>query len=225
MLMFKNIVTYRVHREDPLPPNDAVAYQYILAGNGLFIRTETSFFDALLPIAPCTVRGLAPLGQQFRLKVPRVPVRLLDTILADARRARRPSKDQADGGLNEALYQFHHYGRTVQVKKPPQRATGLSVMAAGSSDPTVFCDLHSHGNMAAFWSRTDDEDEQSARLFAVIGKLDTEPEIRLRVGLYGYWRPLPVTAVFTDSRPLDMLNPIGPLRAGPFKDLFKETKS
>jgi hypothetical protein len=127
--------------------------------------------------------------------------------------------------LNEVLYQFHHYGRTVQVKKPPQRATGLSVTAAGSSDPTVFCDLHSHGNMAAFWSRTDDEDEQSARLFAVIGRLDTEPEIRLRVGLYGYWRPLPVTAVFTSSGPLDTPNPVGSRTAGPFKDLFKETKS
>jgi hypothetical protein len=126
--MLSNLVTYHIHRQDPLPPNNALAYQYILAGNGLFIRTETSFFDALLPIAPCTVRGLTPLGQQFRLKVPRIPVRLLDTILADARRARRPSKDQADGGLNEVLYQFHHYGRTVQVKKPPQRATSAKTL-------------------------------------------------------------------------------------------------
>jgi PRTRC genetic system protein A len=221
--MFDNLVTYHIHKREPLPPNDALAYQYILAGNGLFVRAETHFFDALLPIAPCTVRGLAPLGQQFRLKVPRVPAKLLDTILADARQARRPSGDKE--GLNEVLYQFHHYGRNVQVKKPPQRATGLSVMAVGSSEPAVFCDLHSHGNMAAFWSRTDDTDEQSARLFAVIGRLDTEPEIRLRVGLYGYWRPLPATAVFTSDDPLDMPNLVGPLRAGPFKDLFKETKS
>jgi PRTRC genetic system protein A len=209
--MFNNIVTYHVHRQDSLPPNDALAYQYILAGNGVFIRAETMFFDALLPVAPCTVRGLAPLRQHFRLKAPRVPARLLDTILADALRARRPTDDQAGRGLIEVLYQFHHHGRTVQVKKPPQRATGVSVTAVASSDPAVFCDLHSHGKMRAFWSRTDDKDEQSARVFAVIGKLDTEPEIRLRVGLFGYWRPLPVTAVFTGS--------------GPFKDLFKETKS
>jgi PRTRC genetic system protein A len=165
------------------------------------------------------------LHQDFRLKVPRVPARLVDTILADARRARRPSGDQAGNELNEVLYQFYHHGRTVQVKKPPQRATGTSVTAAGSSDPAVFCDLHSHGNMPAFWSRTDDADEQSARVFAVIGKLDTEPEIRLRVGLYGYWRPLPVTTVFTGCGPFDTPNFVGPLRAGPFKDLFKETKS
>jgi len=85
------------------------------------------------------------------------------------------------------------------VKKPPQRATGVSVIAAGSNDATILCDLHSHGNMRAFWSSTDDADEQSARLFAVIGKLDTEPEVRVRVGVYGYWMPLPITAVFTGS--------------------------
>jgi hypothetical protein len=82
-------------------------------------------------------------------------------------------------------------------------------MAAGSSEPAILCDLHSHGNMRSFWSSTDDADEQSARLFAVIGRLDTQPEIRLRVGLYGYWRPLPVSAVFTGS--------------GPFIDLYRRS--
>jgi len=199
--MFHNIVTYHVHNCDPLPANDALAYQYILAGNGVFIRAETRFFDALLPIAPCTVRGLEPLQHHFRLKVPRIPARLLDSVLTDARRARRPDRSRSDNGLNEALYQFHHHGQTVQVKKPPQRATAVSVTAAGSDDAAIICDLHSHGNMRAFWSAVDDADEQSSRLFAVIGKLDSTPEIRVRVGIYGYWMALPVTAVFTGSGP------------------------
>jgi PRTRC genetic system protein A len=202
--MFDNLVTYHIHHCNSLPPNDALAYQYILAGNGVFIRAETHFFAALLPVASCTVRGLEPLHQHFRLKVPRIPARLLETILADARHARQP-----DGSLNEVLYQFHHHGRTVEVKKPPQHATGASVMAAGSSEPAMLCDLHSHGNMRAFWSGTDDADEQSAHVFAVIGRLDTQPAIRLRDGLYGYWRPLPVAAVFTGS--------------GPFIDLYRRS--
>lgn len=205
--MFDNLVTYHVHQSDPLPANNALAYQYVLAGNGLFIRAETHFFEAILPIALCTVRGLSPLHHHFLLKVPRIPARLLDTILADARRTRR-----TDDGLNEVLYQFHHHGQTVQVKKPPQQTTGVSVIAAGGNDLAILCDLHSHGNMRAFFSRTDDADEQSTKAYAVIGKLDTEPEIRLRVGVYGYWQPLPVTAVFTGT--------------GRFKDLYlKENKS
>lgn len=205
--MFHNLVTYHVHKRDPLPANDALAYQYILAGNGLFIRAETCFFEAILPLAACTVRGLAPLRRCFRLKVARIPARLLDTILTDARRARRP-----DSGLNEVLYQFHHHGQTVQVKKPAQHATAVTVLAAGVDDERILCDLHSHGNMHAFFSRTDDADEQGAKVYAVIGKLDTAPEMRLRVGVYGYWLPLPVTAVFSGS--------------GPFQDLYqKENES
>jgi PRTRC genetic system protein A len=203
--MFKSIATYHVHHHHPLPANDSLAYQYILAANGLFIRAETHLFEAILLVAPCTVRGLIPLSPHFRLKVPRIPARLLESILTDACRARR-----SDGGLNEVLYQFHHHGRTVQVKKPPQQATSTSVKTAVGHTPAVLCDLHSHGNMRAFWSSTDDADEQGARLYAVIGKLDSEPELRLRVGVYGYWRPLPVTAVFTSS--------------GPFQDLYSKEK-
>jgi PRTRC genetic system protein A len=209
--MFDNLVTYHAHRCNPLPANDALAYQYILAGNGVFIRAETCFFEALLPIVSCTVRGLNLLQHHFQLKVPRIPARLLGTVLADARRARRP-----DGGLNEVLYQFHHHGRAVQVKKPPQQATATNVLATGADDTaiddaSIICDLHSHGNMRAFFSQTDDADEQAAKAYSVIGKLDSKPEIRLRVGVYGYWMALPVTAVFTSN--------------GPFKDLYEEKES
>jgi PRTRC genetic system protein A len=203
--MFDNLVTYYVHKCDPLPANDALAYQYILAGNGIFIRAETRFFTVLTPIAPCTVRGLEPLQHHFQLKVPRIPARLLATVLVDARRARRPN-----GGLNEILYQFHHYGHAMQVKKPPQQTTGVSVTTTSSDDPAIICDLHSHGNMRAFWSAADDADEQGTQLYAVIGNLDSTPEIRLRVGAFGYWQPLPVTAVFTGS--------------GEFKDVYLKEK-
>ena len=206
--MFNNLVTYHIYESYPLPANDALAYQYILSGSGLFIRTETRFFEAVLPVVSCMVRGLEPLHHSFQLNVPRMPTRLLDTILSDARRARRTDEGRPDNGLNEVLYQFHHHGQTVQVKKPPQQATAVSVLAPGSHDANILCDLHSHGNMSAFFSQTDDADEQAAKLYAVMGKLDTVPEMRLRVGVYGYWLALPVTAVFTGN--------------GPFKDLHQE---
>ncbi|MCP4425716.1 MAG: hypothetical protein GY803_14565, partial [Chloroflexi bacterium] len=123
--MLDNIVTYKIMVSREWPPYDAIAYQYLIAGNGVFIRTETRFFDALIPLSAPIIRGLAPLKLQFHLKVPRLPARLLTAVLTDARRARR-----ADGKLNEVLYQFHHQNQTVQVKKPSQRATAVSVTAA-----------------------------------------------------------------------------------------------
>ena len=41
--MIDKLVTYHIHKRDPLPANDALAYQYILAGNGVFVRSETRF--------------------------------------------------------------------------------------------------------------------------------------------------------------------------------------
>ena len=189
--MIRNLVTYYVHRQLPLPSNNALAYQYVLAAGGVYLRADNRFFDVLAPIARFHVRGLAPLQPHFRLKVPRLPGRLLEAVLADARRA----KGQG-GTIYESLYHFHHDGARVQVRKPPQRATAASVVAAERAMEDVILDLHSHGNTRAFWSATDDGDEQGFRAYGVIGRLDAEPEIRLRLGVYGYWFPLPLDALF-----------------------------
>ena len=203
--MYPNLVTYHVHNSGTLPPNDALAYQYILAENGVFIRTETHFFETILAISFCTVRGLTALQPHFRLKLPRIPAHLLDSILADARHVRRP-----DGGLNEVLYQFQHQGQSIQVKKPNQQTTATSVKAMTRDNSTILCELHSHGNIQAYFSQTDNADEQAAKLYAVVGRLDSVPEMRLRVGVYGYWQEQ-LTAVFTAN--------------GPFKDLYQERQS
>jgi PRTRC genetic system protein A len=189
--VFANIVTFHIHRSGSLPPNNALAYQYILAATGVYLRAENRFFDVLLPIARSPIRGLASLQPHFRLKGPRLPGCLLDAVLADARRARG-----RDGTLAEALYHFHHDGARVRVLKPVQRATAASVVGIESNAAGVILDLHSHGNMGAFWSGTDDGDEQGFRIYGVIGRLDTKPEIGLRLGVYGYWFPLPVNVLF-----------------------------
>ncbi len=157
--MFDKLVTYHIHKRDPLPANDALAYQYVLAGNGVFVRAETRFFTALLPITSGTVRGLPTLRSQFHLLVPCIPARLLDAVLTDARRARRLDGGRPDNGLNEVFYQFHHHGRAVQVKKPAQEATPTSVTTAVAETASIIFDLHSHGNMRAFFSQTDTADE------------------------------------------------------------------
>lgn len=203
--MFSNLVTYHLHNQISLPPINALGYQYILAANGVFVRAETNYFKSVLPISPCTVRGLKPLKPMFQLSMNKLPGRLLDKILFDAR-----STPRTENKLNESLYQFHLNDCNVQVKRPFQQATTSSVVSLERDSPTIFCDLHSHGDLPAFWSATDNGDEQGARLYAVIGNIIQLPEIRLRVGIYGYWMALPVTAVFT--------------HAGSFKDLYEEDK-
>lgn len=189
--MLDNIVTYHVHRNISLPPNNALAYQYVLAAGGIYLRAANRFFDVLLPLGRSPIRGLASLQPHFRLKVLRLPGRLLAAVLHDARRVRG-----TNGGLREALYHFHHDGVRMRVLKPPQRATATSVVGAEGNASDVILDLHSHGNMSAFWSGTDNGDEQGFRVYGVLGRLDTAPEIRLRLGVYGYWFPLPLHVLF-----------------------------
>ena len=43
-------------------------------------------------------------------------------------------------------------------------------------------DIHSHNNMNAFFSRTDDRDEKAARVYAVVGRISSFfPEIKVRI--------------------------------------------
>jgi hypothetical protein len=51
--------------------------------------------------------------------------------------------------------------------------------------------------MGAFFSATDNRDEQGLGLYALAGRLDRLiPEVNMRVGLYGYFAPLKFSEVF-----------------------------
>ena len=55
-MLFPNLVTYHVYDGCFLPPFAAQAYQYILAGDGIFVRAETPRFSAIVPVAACSER-------------------------------------------------------------------------------------------------------------------------------------------------------------------------
>lgn len=64
-MIFPNLVTCRVYDGRHLPQFDAQAYQYIFAGNGIFVRAETPFFSVIVPVVACSVRRLTPPSQSF----------------------------------------------------------------------------------------------------------------------------------------------------------------
>jgi PRTRC genetic system protein A len=189
--MFQNLITYAIHQKPPLRASDAQAYQYVMAGNGVFLRAENRFVSAIVPVAHCQIRGLPPLGRQIKLKVPRLPEQLL-TAMVNGAGGMRASTDQ----LQEALYHVHHTGRAACVLKPRQKASSSHVASYSGGEPGIILDLHSHGSMPAFWSATDNADEVGFRFYAVIGRLDKKPEIRLRLGVYGYFLSLLITTLF-----------------------------
>ena len=65
---------------------------------------------------------------------------------------------------------------------------------------SVVLDIHSHAHMPAFFShQTDDKDETGLKLYAVVGRLNATPVVKLRVGVYGYFHSLTWRDVFDGS--------------------------
>ena len=87
---------------------------------------------------------------------------------------------------------------------PPQAGTGSSLTY--QPPPGLVAEFHSHGRHRAFFSATDDRDEQGFRVYGVVGCLDApEPELALRVGIYGHFSPLSWSQVFDGPAPCPRL--------------------
>ena len=83
---------------------------------------------------------------------------------------------------------------------PSQLGTATSL--AYQPPAGVVAEFHSHGSSRAFFSATDDRDEQGFRIYGVAGRLDTPlPELSLRVGVYGHFAPVEWSQVFDGPHP------------------------
>lgn len=189
MKLFADLVNHSIYRGE-LPPRPA-GYDYLLAGNGLFKRVYGDHLTACLPIAPYRVRGLPNLTGVAALAHGRIPTTLLHHVLLDAREKAQQQVEQT--------YLFRWDGNRYRVSRPAQQVNSVRVQSFSTQGyDNVVCELHSHHTMPAFFSSIDDSDEQGFRFYAVIGRLLTEPEIRVRVGLYGDMVNVPADSIFSD---------------------------
>jgi hypothetical protein len=171
--------------------------EYILAGNGLFVRSARREMEACFPVALCMVGGgLPPLQPCLRLNGPRVPAILVTEMISHSRRAMLRHSENI-----EQLFFLHlndgHWSLTI----PPQTATAMSVQATlDALDPAysrATLEVHSHHDMNAFSSAADDLEELGKfRIFAVLGQIGKSPEIAVRVGMWAYFFNFPASVVF-----------------------------
>ncbi len=178
------IAGYLVNREEGLSGDPGLFYDYILAGNGLFVRAQRPLLTVTVCIAQAQVRGLPPLIERMELPRGRIPRRLYDLALsifyADPSRERYLAVTWDDG--------YH-------LKEPPQERDVGSVRYERL--PATVLDIHSHGRISAFFSGTDNRDEQGMGLYLVMGNLSMLwPEVGLRAGVYGYFTSVQMTEVF-----------------------------
>lgn len=186
-------VTHIFANSQPLPPQPPGLYQYVVASNGVFVRAERPELSAQICIGSTfdQVRGLEPLISYARIARP-VPAWMLARMFEMSYRAKQ----------REILFYLSLVGGEkprwhVDLPEQVQRGTSVHPVDPYAGGASTVIEVHSHHHMPAFFSNTDDREEQSGfRVYAVLGDLARTPEIMVRVGIHGHFMNIPAGWVF-----------------------------
>ncbi len=183
-------VGHLVNHPGGLTGAQGIGFDYVLGSGGLYVQSESAHLTARVPVAPCEVRGLAPVAEKVELTHGPIPAGLFELGLGWF-------MDDPD---TERFFAVRWDGRSYRLVVPPQLGTATSLSYAPPAG--VVAEFHSHGTSRAFFSAIDDRDEQGFRIYGVAGRLDTDrPELSLRVGVYGHFAPVEWSQVFDGPDP------------------------
>lgn len=186
------LVNHKVVKSLPLPEHSSFLYEYLFGSNGVFIRASRPGLEVLMPIETYQqpIKGLATITPYLNLKAGKIPHHILRKIWVASYRA----------APNEILFHLRDTVDGWQLTIPPQTQTPTSCQPISNVRNSSFADalveIHSHHEMPAFFSETDNAEETGFRLYSVLGQVTTDPEIRTRVGLYGYHWDIPSNLIY-----------------------------
>ena len=185
------IVGYAVLTKGDVPlGTDGIAYTYCLAANGVFVTAENAGLQATIPVANGAIRGLRTRHCSVELPHGRIPHVIWQAMLAICQAAATLER--------EVLCEVCWLPERGYTLRQPRQFGGVSALAY-QPEGRALLQLHSHHSMPAFFSAVDDRDEQGLGLYGVLGCLGVagqQPEVLLRVGVYGCYQTLPWDAVF-----------------------------
>ena len=192
-------VGYLVNHTDGLTGAQGVGYDYVLGSGGLYVQSQSADLTARVLVASAPVRGLAPVAEKVELAHGPIPAGLFGLGLCWF----------MDDPSTERFFAVRWDGRSYRLVVPEQQGTATSLEYTPPAG--VVAEFHSHGTSRAFFSVTDDRDEQGFRIYGVAGRLDTDrPELSLRVGVYGHFAPVDWPQVFYGPAPGLRLTGDGP---------------
>ncbi len=192
-----NLVEYQIARPGiPLLPIQASLYEYVMAGNGIFLCAQRCEFQAQLRIARCDIRGLAELKTELHLNASLVPRTIVEEIVRRSQSAR-----DSNGRPCEIVFHLELDTSASWVLHVPEQSQAPARVKPADDSPSssyarACIELHSHVNMNACFSCFDDRDEVGFRIYVVLGCLSTTPTLAVRIGVYGYHQVIPARWVF-----------------------------
>lgn len=172
--------------------------KYVLSSDGnVFEMRSTELGDFM--VKTNTVIGVDKVEEGFSLNIPKIPFKLLLEAISFFR-------DVCDQFSNdEAMLQYWFNKETGEffAKCLPQTTNKVHVTflrdESLESNPNMILvmDIHSHNNMSAFFSGTDDASEQETRTYGVVGELDKEiPVCRFRYSVEGQFKEVTIDQLF-----------------------------
>lgn len=188
-----NLVGHKIAAGENDPINAAL-FEYLLAGNGLFVRARRREFTVSLPLTIQRISGLPHAAVGIVWRKPPVPASLWKYILSHARR-NHPSSD-----FKEEVYLIYWDAVTGSWhwRASGREHTWASTVADDSLQEYADCciELHTHPPGALHFSRADDRDELGKfRIFAILIDVHVKPKIRFRCGVYDHLVPIPAAWV------------------------------
>lgn len=183
-------VGYLISRPGSIQGIQGIGYDYVLGANGVFVQSRSEDLVARVRIAACEVRGLAAVDEKMELPHGLIPKHLFTLGL-------RWFQTTPD---TERFFAIHWDGDAYRLTIPEQLGTASSLTYTPPA--RAVAEFHSHGNSRAYFSETDDRDEQGFRIYGVVGRMGaSEPELNLRLGIYGHFTDLAWSEAFSDPAP------------------------
>jgi hypothetical protein len=192
----------------PLPePSPGITW--IVAANGVFKRGVSAAHDLLIQVQAqaIAVPGLARLlpharfvGRAGRLRIGR----FLPLLLENARKAAAPVGEGYALLVRPIEKQYFvavRAGRCCLLAPSLQQGTATTLRYVPPKADALLVDIHSHHQMPAFFSATDDRDDTGLSVSAVIGTIYTRPQIVVRLNVYGHRQIVPATLLFDELGP------------------------
>ncbi len=184
-------ISYHLATSNNLPLYSQKLQEYWLAGNGVFVRSHRCELEVCLQTAQTHVAGLQSLEPYFCLTVPKVPSQVITDVINAA----------SINTQQEILFYLGVENNQWWCHTPLQTASEAHVVSLESSLKKSYTDavveIHSHGNLSAYPSTTDNQEEKGKfRVFAIIGTLNTTPTVYTRIGIYNHFFPIDPNLIF-----------------------------
>ncbi|MCL1489660.1 MAG: Mov34/MPN/PAD-1 family protein [Pseudanabaena sp. Salubria-1] len=169
-------------------------YEYVYGSNGTFVRAKRQGLTAIAPVSYYKAKGLRVLSASVQMTYPAVPLLLVEQMLEASRIA-----CDADNKPVEIVFHLYFENGNWQLAIPDQEQTATSCKpldnSANSTYSKAIIEIHSHHGMRAYFSDTDNRDETGFRIYGVMGEIFSNPQIRMRVGIYGHFYETAATGI------------------------------